>query len=73
MHGLKSCRPANAEAIVESAEATGSEVPREALRYPSESGGWPLGNIDLSEHLASTGVSVFFTPHRATTQSSGFP
>ena len=24
---------------------------RGVLRYPSESGGWQLGNIDLSEHL----------------------
>ena len=44
--------PANAEAIAEFAEETGAEVLRGALRYPSESGGWQLGDIDLSEYLA---------------------
>ena len=44
--------PANAEAIAEFAEETGAEVLRGALRYPSDSGGWQLGDIDLSEHLA---------------------
>jgi hypothetical protein len=43
--------PANAEAIAEFAEETGAEVLRGALRYPSESGGWQLGDIDLSEHV----------------------
>jgi hypothetical protein len=38
--------------IAEFAEETGAEVLRGALRYPSESGGWQLGDIDLSEHLA---------------------
>lgn len=44
--------PANAEAIAEFANETGAEVLRGALRYPSDSGGWQLGDIDLSEHLA---------------------
>ena len=44
--------PANAEAIVQFAEETGAEVLRGDLRYPSDSGGWQLGDIDLSEHLA---------------------
>ena len=44
--------PANAEELANSAEETGSEVLRGPLRYPSESGGWQLGDIDLSEHLA---------------------
>ena len=44
--------PANAEAIAEFAEETGAEVLRGDLRYPSYSGGWQLGDIDFSEHLA---------------------
>ena len=44
--------PANAEAIAEFAEETGAEVLRGALRYPSDSGGWQLGDTDFSEHLA---------------------
>ena len=40
--------PTNAQAIAESAEETGAE----ALHYPSDSGSWQLGDIDLSEHLA---------------------
>jgi hypothetical protein len=43
--------PANAEAIAEFAEETGAEVLRGALRYPCDSGGWQLGDIDFSEHL----------------------
>jgi hypothetical protein len=31
---------------------TGAEVLRGPLRYPSESGRWQLGDLDLSEHLA---------------------
>ena len=42
--------PAHAKAIAEFAEETGAEVLRGVLRYPSESGGWQLGDIDLSEH-----------------------
>ena len=44
--------PANAEEIANIAEETGAEILRGPLRYPSESGGWQLGDVDLSEHLA---------------------
>jgi len=44
--------PANAEELANIAEETGAEVLRGALRYPSYSGGWQLGDIDFSEHLA---------------------
>ena len=43
--------PANAEELGNIAEETGAEVLRGALCYPSYSGGWQLGNLDLSEHL----------------------
>ena len=43
--------PANAEELATIAQETGAEVLRGALRYPSESGGWQLGGLDLSEHL----------------------
>jgi len=43
--------PANAEELVSIAEETGAEVLHGALRYPSESGGWQLGGIDLGEYL----------------------
>ena len=43
--------PANAEELANIAGETGAEVLRGALRYPSESGGWHLGDVDLSEHL----------------------
>lgn len=43
--------PANAEELANIAEETGAEVLRGALRYPSESGGWQLGDVDLSERL----------------------
>ena len=45
--------PANAEAIAEFAEETGAEVPRGALSYPSDSGNWQLGDIDLSRSANS--------------------
>jgi hypothetical protein len=44
--------PANAEELTTIAEEIGAEVLRGGLRYPSESGGWQLGDLDLSEHLA---------------------
>jgi hypothetical protein len=44
--------PANAGAIAEFAEETGARVLCGAIGYPSESGGWQLGDLDLSEHLA---------------------
>ena len=43
--------PANAEELATIAQETGAEVLRGALRYPSESGGWQLGDLDLSEYL----------------------
>jgi hypothetical protein len=43
--------PANAEELASIAQETGAEVLHGSLRYPSESGGWQLGNTDLSEHL----------------------
>ena len=43
--------PNNAEELADIAEETGAEVLRGALRYPSYSGGWQLGDVDLSEHL----------------------
>ena len=38
--------------IARIAAETGDEVLRGPLRYPSESGGWQLGDLDLSEHLS---------------------
>ena len=39
--------PANAEELANIAEEVGAEVLRGALRYPSDSGGWQLGDVDL--------------------------
>ena len=47
----KSLHPANADELATIALETGAEVLRGPLRYPSESGGWQLGHLDLSEHL----------------------
>lgn len=48
--------PANAEEIAGIAAEAGAEVLRGPLRYPSESGGWQLGEaetaLDLSEYLS---------------------
>ena len=44
--------PANAEELANIAEETGADVLRGPLRYPSYSGGWQLGDLDLSEYLA---------------------
>ena len=44
--------PANAEEVANIAKETGAEVLRGPLRYPSETGGWQLGDLDLSEHLS---------------------
>ena len=44
--------PANAEELANIAGEVGAEVLRGALRYPSESGGWQLGDVDLNEYLA---------------------
>jgi hypothetical protein len=44
--------PANAEEVANMADEVGAEVLRGPLRYPSESGGWQLGDLDLSEYLS---------------------
>jgi hypothetical protein len=43
--------PANAEELASIARETGAEVIRGPLRYPSETGSWQLGDVDLGEHL----------------------
>lgn len=43
--------PANVQEIARIAAESGAEVLRGPLRYPSETGGWQLGDEDLSEHL----------------------
>ena len=43
--------PTNAEELANIAEETGAEVIRGPLRYPSETGSWQLGDVDLNEHL----------------------
>jgi hypothetical protein len=43
--------PANVEELVNIAKEIGAEVIRGPLRYPSETGGWQLGDVDLGEHL----------------------
>ncbi len=47
----KPLHPANAEEPANIAKETGAEVLRGALRYPSYSGGWQLGDIDFSEYM----------------------
>ena len=44
--------PANTRELANIAKETGAEVLRGPLRYPSESGGWQLGDLDLSEYLS---------------------
>ena len=44
--------PSNVNELATIAAETGAEVLRGPLRYPSESGGWQLGDLDLSEHLS---------------------
>jgi hypothetical protein len=44
--------PSNVNELSSIARETGAEVLRGPLRYPSESGGWQLGDLDLSEHLS---------------------
>lgn len=44
--------PANARELAAIAEEAGAVVIDGALRYPSETGGWQLGGIDLGEFLA---------------------
>jgi hypothetical protein len=43
--------PANAEELANIAQETGADVLRGPLRYPSESGSWQLGDVDLGEFL----------------------
>lgn len=44
--------PANARELANIAEEVGAVVIDGALRYPSETGGWQLSDIDLGEYLA---------------------
>ena len=44
--------PDNVDELALIGEETGAEVPRGPLRYPSETGGWQLGDLDLSAHLS---------------------
>ena len=48
----ESIHPANAEELANIAAEIGAEALRGPLRYPSYSGGWQLGDLDLSEYLA---------------------
>ena len=43
--------PANANELAQIAGEIGAEVLTGDLRYPSETGGWQLGELDLSEYL----------------------
>ena len=51
MKHLNFLHPANAEELATIAQETDAEVLHGALHYPSESGGWQLGDLDLSEYL----------------------
>jgi hypothetical protein len=42
---------ANAAELANIAGEIGADVLAGALRYPSETGGWQLGDLDLSEYL----------------------
>ncbi len=44
--------PVNAGELAVIAQEIGADVLQGALRYPSETGGWQLGDLDLSEYLA---------------------
>ena len=66
---LATLRATNAQAIIEFAEETGAEVLRGALRYPSGSGGWQLGDIDLNEYLAQYRDQIASSPCIGSTQS----
>lgn len=44
--------PDNVEELATIAGEVGAEVLRGILRYPSETGGWQLGNLGLDEYLA---------------------
>jgi hypothetical protein len=43
--------PGNIEELAIIAHELGAEVLQGALRYPSATGGWQLGDLDLSEYL----------------------
>jgi len=43
--------PANAQELADVGSEVGADVVRGDLRYPSETGGWQLGDLDLSEYL----------------------
>jgi hypothetical protein len=43
--------PSNVNELVSIAADAGAEVLCSPLRYPSESGGWQLDGLELSEHL----------------------
>ena len=43
--------PANAHELARIASEVGADVLEGALRYPSDCGGWQLGDIDLNEYL----------------------
>jgi hypothetical protein len=49
---MKFLHPDNADELALIAKETGAEVLRGPLRYPSETGGWQLGDLDLSAHLS---------------------
>jgi hypothetical protein len=43
--------PANASELATIAREVGGEILEEALHYPSETGSWQLGDVDLDEYL----------------------
>ena len=49
---MKYIHLSGADELATIAEEIGAEVLRGPLRYPSETGGWQLGNLDLSTHLS---------------------
>ena len=49
----KSLHPANAKELATIAQETGAEVLRGDLLYPSESGGWRLGDMQKNRDTES--------------------
>jgi len=43
--------PGNIQELAAIAREIGADVLSGALRYPSDSGGWQLGDLDLSEYM----------------------
>lgn len=43
--------PANAHELAQIAREVGADVFSFALRYPSETGGWIVGDVDFCEYL----------------------